>query len=669
MTADGADESWRGDVSKRLFRAVTQDDVEAVQELERTGVDVLSFKNGAKQSALQVATQRKRMKVKAYLQELQRMPASKRPSARASFSSTTSLSSVVSTADSVAAAPAPIDQSPPLASPSHLPTAAYVGDTTPPGGSSVGSASPMATMAPVEHTLSGQERVAALKQLFRAVMQDDVAAVEACIAAGLDVVNITNAAGQRPVDVARERVKPQVTEFLEWLDTQREAPQPASVVADERSSSPFPEAEVEKVEETTQEPQPAAFVAEAERPAEAQPEQPRHQLAVKREITPTRRSRTVPTIAEVQRDTTPPKRQAMGDGKESSQMDFIDQLMAAAEHVAQEEESKQRDKERQRQEEEERTRQARLAEEKRRLLEQEEDRRRQAQEEERRRQMALEEEIRRAAEQEAAQRLAQDPEDDFLAELMSAAEEVARKEEERMEAETSRREAERAEVQRRRELERAKEQQEMAANPEVLRAVELFISRMKAEAEADFAAHRRAIGAASNGAVGGGSEPTASPANGSKSPVANYPNGLRSVKGVAATDRWKVMFEWMAAVINHRLASADPALRQRLTALLPHDSRGLDAFGPEDLSDGKLLCAFAMAIRPASITKVDMFPVGRVSQFQQACLDVGLPKQDLFAAPDITPDPRNPDAVLRSLTALARILQGHSQWSGPRLAM
>merc|ERR1712151_753595 len=88
--------------------------------------------------------------------------------------------------------------------------------------------------------------------------------------------------------------------------------------------------------------------------------------------------------------------------------------------------------------------------------------------------------------------------------------------------------------------------------------------------------------------------------------------------------------------------------------LSPAQSFCSEALKPENLSDGKLLCALVMAIQPT------MMP--------QACAELGVHKVDIFTPPDLMPaPPSNPDAVLHCLYSLARTVQSKHTWTGPKL--
>jgi len=58
----------RGSVDRELFKAVMRDDVFTVQDFVKRGVDVKTVRNGARQSLLQVATERGKIHVQTYLE-------------------------------------------------------------------------------------------------------------------------------------------------------------------------------------------------------------------------------------------------------------------------------------------------------------------------------------------------------------------------------------------------------------------------------------------------------------------------------------------------------------------------------------------------------------------------------------------------------------------------
>jgi len=122
----------------------------------------------------------------------------------------------------------------------------------------------------------------------------------------------------------------------------------------------------------------------------------------------------------------------------------------------------------------------------------------------------------------------------------------------------------------------------------------------------------------------------------------------------------------MSAVVKHCLA-AEGAQAKAIQSLV---GESLDAAAPTPdlLCDGKILCAFIMALRPDLLKKPIPNAMGRLSQVQKACKQLGVRENDLFAVPDIlNPPPQNPNAVLRCLTALAGKVADWEEYSGPRL--
>lgn len=161
---------------KDLFRAVMQDDAIAVAQFVQDGLDVLSVKNGAKMTALQVATDRGKKVVRQYLEDLAKGGKGKAAAAKPGPAAGTAVATK-------AAAPALAD-----------------------------------------------DRV---KELFRAVMQDDVGEVERLANVGLEVLSVQNAAKLTALQLATERGKEAVKAFLERFAVEpRRSPSLAPVAAE-----------------------------------------------------------------------------------------------------------------------------------------------------------------------------------------------------------------------------------------------------------------------------------------------------------------------------------------------------------------------------------------------------------------------------------------------------
>lgn len=146
---------------------------------------------------------------------------------------------------------------------------------------------------------------------------------------------------------------------------------------------------------------------------------------------------------------------------------------------------------------------------------------------------------------------------------------------------------------------------------------------------------------------------------------ANPDRGLRQT--AETKEPWRLMFDWMTATIAECLQAEGPEVK-RLKALLPAEGLDASTLKPEALCDGKILCAFIVALRPDSIGKPIPNAMGRLAQVQKACKQLGVRDNDVFAPPDImTPPPQNPNAVLRCLTSVAGIVQAVPGYSGPHL--
>jgi len=155
---------------------------------------------------------------------------------------------------------------------------------------------------------------------------------------------------------------------------------------------------------------------------------------------------------------------------------------------------------------------------------------------------------------------------------------------------------------------------------------------------------------------------------------ANPERGLREAPNTDG-DRWAVFFEWLVDVVNYRLedaiAKGSKSMGNELSALLPKPPKETFKFSaeelrPEHLSNGKLLCALAMALKPAALPKAMSVDLGRIAQFNKVCLKFGVRSSDTFAPPDLMPaPPRNPHAVFSCLIALMVVVNGWKDWEGP----
>mmetsp|Transcript_101464 Transcript_101464/g.185145 ORF Transcript_101464/g.185145 Transcript_101464/m.185145 type:complete len:112 (-) Transcript_101464:77-412(-) len=89
---------------------------------------------------------------------------------------------------------------------------------------------------------------------------------------------------------------------------------------------------------------------------------------------------------------------------------------------------------------------------------------------------------------------------------------------------------------------------------------------------------------------------------------------------------------------------------------------------PEHLCDGKILCAFMNALRPALMPKPIGNPMGRLAQVCQACKKLGVRDMDCFTPSDImSAPPQNPGAVLRCMGAIAALAESWEDWTGPKM--
>ncbi|CAE7260023.1 unnamed protein product [Symbiodinium pilosum] len=142
--------------------------------------------------------------------------------------------------------------------------------------------------------------------------------------------------------------------------------------------------------------------------------------------------------------------------------------------------------------------------------------------------------------------------------------------------------------------------------------------------------------------------------------------GLR--RSSQPTDPWRPLLHWLCLVIEDRLkAPLPPAQERQVRGLLPTGGLVSEKLSVNDLSDGRLLCALMVSVRPDLLPKANAVSLGRVAQFLKACAALGISKVSLFTPPDLLPEPSNPTAVLRCLQALAAVLQVSNGWTGPRL--
>ncbi|CAJ1369338.1 unnamed protein product [Effrenium voratum] len=116
-----------------------------------------------------------------------------------------------------------------------------------------------------------------------------------------------------------------------------------------------------------------------------------------------------------------------------------------------------------------------------------------------------------------------------------------------------------------------------------------------------------------------------------------------------------------------RQAPPPPSQARQIRGLLPVGALDAEKLSIRDLCDGQLLCALVISVRPDVLPKANPVALGRIAQFLKACTALGVNKVSLFSPPDLTPEPSNPNAVLRCLQALAATLQASQSWTGPRL--
>jgi len=142
--------------------------------------------------------------------------------------------------------------------------------------------------------------------------------------------------------------------------------------------------------------------------------------------------------------------------------------------------------------------------------------------------------------------------------------------------------------------------------------------------------------------------------------------GLRRTS--RAEDPWRPVLRWLCSVIDARLkVPLPPAHARQVRGLLPLGGLDAEKLCVQDLSDGRLLCALVISVRPDVLPKANAVALGRLAQFLKACAALGVKQVSLFTPPDLLPEPSNPPAVLRCLQALAAALEASQSWTGPKL--
>lgn len=127
------------------------------------------------------------------------------------------------------------------------------------------------------------------------------------------------------------------------------------------------------------------------------------------------------------------------------------------------------------------------------------------------------------------------------------------------------------------------------------------------------------------------------------------------------------ILKWVVSVIVHVLdkgGKSEESLRRVL----------LDNFETEcpiaeaNLSDGRILCALLIALRPNLGLEPHSSELGRLGQVQRIARDLGLRDSDLFSSADLFPGPpQNPLNVLAFLFTLAGFAKNFADWDGPQL--
>ncbi|CAE7380756.1 unnamed protein product [Symbiodinium sp. CCMP2456] len=117
-------------------------------------------------------------------------------------------------------------------------------------------------------------------------------------------------------------------------------------------------------------------------------------------------------------------------------------------------------------------------------------------------------------------------------------------------------------------------------------------------------------------------------------------------------DPWRPALRWLCSVIDSRLkVPLPPAHARQVRGLLPLGGLDAEKLSVQDLSDGRLLCALVISVRPDVLPKANAVSLGRLAQFLKACAALGVNQVSLFTPPDLLPEPSNPPAVLRCLQA------------------
>jgi hypothetical protein len=138
-------------------------------------------------------------------------------------------------------------------------------------------------------------------------------------------------------------------------------------------------------------------------------------------------------------------------------------------------------------------------------------------------------------------------------------------------------------------------------------------------------------------------------------------------------DLWRTFLTWMLEVIQFRLngGGTDRELGV-LRGLVPEDLQMDSAeLTPDDLSDGKLLCAFALSLQPGKFPQPNPAAIGRIAQFTKFCGQSGVAATTVFDGADLYPaPPQRPENVLRCIQALVNEIhrrQDFFAWTGPAI--
>ncbi|CAE7696343.1 unnamed protein product [Symbiodinium sp. CCMP2592] len=130
------------------------------------------------------------------------------------------------------------------------------------------------------------------------------------------------------------------------------------------------------------------------------------------------------------------------------------------------------------------------------------------------------------------------------------------------------------------------------------------------------------------------------------------PGGSEAAKSAAVEQRAEQLpvLRWLCSVIDARLkVPLPPAHARQVRGLLPLGGLDAEKLCVQDLSDGRLLCALVISVRPDVLPKANAVALGRLAQFLKACAALGVKQVSLFTPPDLLPEPSNPPAVLRCL--------------------